>query len=114
MSILIPGSFVKWQISAPVAIPLFMRSNITPNMTQFIFKVADGVGKTITPTFIYYMIMLSFIEKYRVSEKNQVSIFGTLKLILPVILILAGVMLLIVILWYIIGLPIGIGTYSTL
>lgn len=114
MSILIPGSFAKWQIAAPVAIPLFMRSNITPNMTQFIFKVADGVGKSITPTFIYYMIMLSFIEKYRVSEKNQVSIFGTLKLILPVILILAGVMLLIVVLWYIIGLPIGIGTYSTL
>ena len=114
MSILIPGSLEKWQIAAPVAIPLFMRSNITPNMTQYIFKIADGIGKSITPTFIYYMIMLGFIEKYRISEKNQVSIFGTLRLMLPVILILAGVMLLIVVLWYLIGLPIGIGTYSTL
>ena len=114
MSILIPSSITKWQIAAPVAVPLFMRSNITPNMTQFIFKVADGVGKAITPMFIYYIIMLGFIEKYRISEKNQVSIFGTLKLILPVILILAFSMLLIVALWYIIGLPIGIGTYSTL
>lgn len=114
MSILIPGSMEKWQIAAPVAIPLFMRSNITPNMTQYIFKMADGVGKAITPTYIYYMIMLGFIEKYRISEKNQVSIFGTLKLLLPVILILAITMLLIVVLWYLIGLPIGIGTYSTL
>lgn len=114
MSILIPSSILKWQIASPVAIPLFMRSNITPNMTQFIFKMADGVGKSLTPVFIYYIIMLAFLEKYRISEKNQVSVFGTMKLLLPVILILAGTMLLLVVLWYIIGLPIGIGTYSTL
>lgn len=113
-SILVPNSYLKWQIVSPVAIPLFMRSNITPNMTQFIFKAADGIGKALTPTFIYYIIMLAFIEKYRVSEKNQVSVFGTLKMILPVVLIMAMVILLIIVLWYIIGLPIGIGTYSTL
>lgn len=113
-SILVPNSYLKWQIVSPVAIPLFMRSNITPNMTQFIFKAADGIGKALTPTFIYYIIMLAFIEKYRVSEKNQVSVFGTLKIILPVVLIMAMVILLIILLWYIIGLPIGIGTYSTL
>lgn len=113
-SILVPNSYLKWQIVSPVAIPLFMRSNITPNMTQFVFKAADGIGKALTPTFIYYIIMLAFIEKYRVSEKNQVSVFGTLKIILPVVLIMAMVILLIIVLWYIIGLPIGIGTYSTL
>ncbi len=114
MSLFIPGSITKWEIVSPIAIPLFMRSNITPNMTQFIFKAADGIGKSLTPVFIYYIITLAFIEKYRVSEKNQVSVFGTLKMILPVILIMAMVILLIIILWYIIGLPIGIGTYSTL
>lgn len=114
MSILIPSSVLKWQIASPVAIPLFMRSNITPNMTQFIFKMADGVGKCLTPAFIYYIIMLAFLEKYRISEKNQVSVFGTMKLLLPVILILAGTSILLVVLWYIIGLPIGLGTYSTL
>lgn len=113
-SIFVPNSYLKWQIVSPVAIPLFMRANITPNMTQFIFKAADGIGKALTPTFIYYIIMLAFIEKYRVSEKNQVSVFGTLKMILPVVLIMAMVILLIIVLWYIIGLPIGIGTYSTL
>ena len=114
MSFLMPNSIAKWEIVSPVAIPLFMRSNITPNMAQFVFKIADGLGKSMTPVFIYYIIMLAFIEKYRVSEKNQVSVFGTLKIIMPIILIMALVMLLIIILWYIIGLPIGIGTYSTL
>ena len=114
MSILIPSAITKWEIASPVVVPLFMRSNITPNMTQFIFKIADGVGKIITPLFVYYIITLAFLEKYRISEKNQVSVFGTLKLIAPVIILLALIMLVLIILWYVIGLPIGIGTYSTL
>lgn len=114
MSILIPSTILKWEIAAPVVVPLFMRSNITPNMTQFIFKVADGVGKSITPLFIYYIMTLAFLEKYRISEKNQVSVFGTLKMILPVILILELILITVILLWYLIGLPIGIGTYSTL
>ena len=114
MSILIPSTLLKWEIASPVVVPLFMRSNITPNMTQFIFKVADGVGKAITPLFIYYIMTLAFLEKYRISEKNQVSVFGTLKMILPIVLILEAILITIILLWYLIGLPIGVGTYSTL
>jgi len=114
MSVLLPFTIDKWNLAHPVIVPLFMRSNITPNMTQFIFKVADGVGKACSPVFIYYIITLAFLEKYRISEKNQVSIFGTLKLLMPVILIMGFSMLLLIILWYVMGLPIGIGTYSTL
>jgi len=114
MSILLPGTMSKWEIAHPVIIPLFMRANITPNFTQFIFKAADGVGKCYTPLFVYYIIMLAFLEKYRISEKKQISIFGTLKMIMPVILILTLTWLLIIIVWYIMGLPIGIGTLSTL
>lgn len=114
MSILIPSTITKWEIASPVVVPLFMRSNITPNMTQFIFKVADGVGKAITPFFIYYIMTLAFLEKYRISEKNQVSVFGTLKMLLPVVLLLGIILIVIILLWYLIGLPIGIGTYSTL
>lgn len=114
ISLLVPSTITKWELMSPVVIPLFMRSNITPNMTQFIFRVADGIGKSITPLFIYYIILLAFLEKYRISEKNQVSVFGTFKLIMPVVLFLALILLILIILWYLIGLPIGFGTYSTL
>lgn len=114
MSYLIPSTITKWQIASPIAVPLFMRANITPNMTQFIFKVADGIGKSFTPFYVYYIMTLAFLEKYRISEKNQVSIFGTFKLMLPIILLLGLILIILVLLWYLIGLPIGIGTYSTL
>ena len=114
MSILLPGTMDKWTLLYPTVIPLFMRSNITPGFTQFIFKVADGIGKSITPIFVYFIIMLAFLEKYKTNEENQISVFGTLKVILPTILMIAGVWLLILILWYVIGFPIGVGTYITL
>lgn len=114
MGILIPEAITKWDIASPTVIPLFMRANITPGFTQFIFKVADGVGKSMTPMFLYFFIMLAFLEKYNNDEKNAISIFGTLKLIMPVVLLIAALWLLIIILWYIIGLPIGIGIYPTL
>ena len=84
------------------------------NFTQFIFKVADGIGKCFTPLFVYFIVMLAFLEKYRVSEKNQISIFGTIKSILPTVLLLTFVWLLVICLWYLIGIPIGVGTMSTL
>ena len=114
MSIFLPSTMDKWTLLYPTIIPLFMRSNITPGFTQFIFKVADGIGKSITPIFVYYIIMLAFLEKYKTDEKHQISVFGTLKMVWPTILMIAGVWLLILILWYVIGFPIGVGTYITL
>ena len=114
MSIFLPNTMDKWNLLYPTVIPLFMRSNITPGFTQFIFKVADGIGKAFTPIFIYFIIMLAFLEKYKTEEEHQISVFGTLKLLFPCIFLIAGVWLLLIILWYIVGIPIGVGTYITL
>ena len=113
-SFLLPSSMAKWELMSPTIVPLFMRSNITPDFTQFIFKVADGIGKCMTPLFVYFIVTLGFLEKYRISERNQISVSGTLKSIMPTVLLLAAVWLLIVCLWYLIGIPIGLGTMSTL
>lgn len=114
MSFLIPDMLPKWQLLSPTVIPLFMRANITPDFTQFVFKIADGIGKSLTPFFIYFIIMLAFLEKYKKDEDFQISIFGTFRAIMPVILILALCLILFVIIWYIIGIPIGVGVGSTI
>ena len=112
MTLLIPSIIDKWVILSPVIVPLFMRSNITPNFTQFIFGVADGVGKSLTPIFPYYIIMLGLMEKYKNDE--EVSFYGILKKITPTILIISGVMLLLLIGWFLIGLPLGINSFPSL
>ena len=113
MSIFIPGSVEKWVLISPVLVPLFMRGNLTPDFAQFVFKAADSVGKIITPLFIYFIVMVGFIQKYNTNE-NKVTLFNTMKLIWPIILTMIIFWLLILIVWYVAGLPLGLGTLATM
>lgn len=114
MTLLIPDTQSKWNLTSPLIVPLMMRTNIAPSFTQLVFRVGDGIGKSITPFFAYYMIMLAFLEKYNTKENNKITVFGTLRLIMPTVLLFAGLWLLILVGWYIIGLPTGPGIYPTL
>ena len=114
ISFLIPDSITKWQIASPVLVPLFMKANMTPDFTQIAFKAADSIGKGLTPFFIYFVIMLAFVEKYNNRETNKITVFGTLKLLMPTILLFAVTWILIIIGWFIIGIPIGPNTYPTM
>lgn len=114
ISIFVPNTYLKWKMSAPLIVPLFMRANIAPEFTQFIFSIADGIGKSISPFFIYFIIMLGFLQKYNDGDKKEITIFGTIKLLLPTILMLALVWLILIVSWNIIGLPLGINTYATM
>ena len=107
MSFFIPESIAKWKLASPILVPLFMKANITPDFTQFIFKAADSVGKSITPFFVYFIVMLAFLEKYNNKESNKITVFGTLKLLRPTALMIMVIWLLIVIGWFVIGLPLG-------
>lgn len=114
MSVLIPSTSGKWIIASPVVVPLFMRSNITPDFTQFIFQIADSVGKGLTPLYAYFIIMIGFMEKYTNEEDDSITIIGTLKMTLPIVAIVGLLWILIISLWYISGMPIGINGFSTL
>lgn len=112
ISLLIPTAMTKWVMLAPIAIPLFMRSNITPDFTQFIFMAVDGIAKAFTPLCVYFLVMVGFVQKY--SEDESITIFGTLHLIMPTILMMLGIWIMIILGWYIIGLPLGINTFPTI
>lgn len=114
IGIFIPSTITKWTLMSPIIVPLFMRANITPDFTQFVFRVADGFGKCITPMYIYFFIMMAFMQKYNYDNEHNVTIFGTLKMMAPTVLLLGSLLLLILVLWYIIGLPMGIAMYPTL
>lgn len=113
MGILIPSNVTKWSLASPIIIPLFMRANMTPDFTQFIFKVSDGIGKCMTPLFIYFIVMIAFLQKDN-QTREEITIFGTMKLTMPVILMTSGVWILILVCWYLAGLPLGIGGFTTL
>lgn len=112
ISLFIPGSIAKWKLIAPIYVPLLMRANISPSFTQTIFLAADSVGKLFSPIYIYLIITIGFMYKY--DKDSNVSIISTMKKIMSVILVLSLVWVVIIVGWYLIGLPIGINTNITL
>lgn len=114
MTIFIPSTLTKWTLVSPMLVPLFMRANITPDMTQFAFQVADGIGKSITPLFAFFIVLLGFMHNNNADEEYGISIFGTIKLVLPTVLIIATFWIIFVAIWYLAGFPIGITGSSVL
>lgn len=90
-----------------------MNAGITPEFGQVIFRFAECVTTGLTPLFAYYVIYLSFIEKYNQDDK-PISLFKTLKYQLPYSLATGGILIILIIIWYLIGLPIGIGGQAIL
>lgn len=112
MSIFIPSTVAKWQLAGPIFVPLLMRANISPSFTQTIFIAADSVGKLFSPIYLYLIITIGFIYKY--DKDTDANILGTMKKIMPSILLLSLTWIVIIIVWYLIGLPIGINSSITL
>ena len=113
MTVVVPSLMDKWILMSPIIVPLFMRTNITPEFCQFLYVTSNSIGRCITPMFMYLLIMMGFMQKYN-TEDNEITIFGTLKIMMPTILWVVGIMIVFVLLWYVSGLPVGIGGYPTL
>lgn len=112
ISVFIPSSITKWNLIAPIYVPLLMRANISPSFTQTMFLAADSVGKLFSPIYIFLIVSIGFMYKYE--KDSNLSIFGTIKKIMPVILVLSVTWLVIIVGWYLLGLPIGIKSNITL
>ena len=103
----------KWGILAPVVVPLMMQSNITPQFAQFILRAADSMTKGITPLLAYFAIYIGYLNIYN-NDDEPITIKKGISFIMPYFLIVSLVWILIIIGWYILGAPIGIGVNSTL
>lgn len=109
-NIIAPQSVAKWSILAPNIMSTIMKANITPEFAQIIFRAGDSVTNIITPVFSYFVIFIGFIEVYT-KNKNDFSIRNCYKTILPYFFAVGLVWLILIICWYVIGLPVGPGIY---
>ena len=107
-NIFIPDPATKWSILAPAVVPTLLEANITPAFSQLIFRAGDSITNVLTPMFMYFVIFIGFVEVYT-KNKNDFSIKKCYKVIIPYFIAIAAVWILLLLCWYIIGLPIGVG-----
>ena len=109
-TIFVPAAGTKWAIIAPVMVPLFMQSSLTPEFASAVFRAADSSLKGITPLFTYFVILIGFLQIYDKRKNDTV----TMSLMAPYTIALTILWFIVILGFYIVGIPIGINTSVTL
>ena len=112
-TLVLPTTTLKWNILAPIVIPVFMNAGLTPEFAQIIFRFGECVTMGLTPIMAYFVIYLAILNK-NCKEDDSISIKDAIRFQLPYIAITFVILLAIIILWYIIGLPLGINGKTVL
>lgn len=100
----------KWAILSTTVIPVFMNSSLSPEFAQVIVRFGECMTIGLTPLLAYFSVYIAYIEKYNQNDK-PISLFRTLRYQSLYAIIIGIVLLLLVIGWYLIGIPIGINGY---
>ncbi len=108
------GIQAKWIIFAPVIVPALMQSSISPQFAQFSMRAVDSMTNGISPLYAYFVIFVGYLNIYNHRQDKPVTIGGAIKIIFPYFVIISITWLLILLGWYIIGLPIGPEVYPTI
>ena len=109
-TIFVPMASTKWAIMSPVVVPMFMQSSFTPEYAQAVFRAADSSIKGMSPLFTYFVILIGFLQIYNKKKRDSIGITDAMSLMLPYTIAFSILWLLVLIGFYIIGLPLGVGT----
>jgi aminobenzoyl-glutamate transport protein len=105
VNIIIPQAIAKWALLAPIFIPLFLRLGVGPATVLAAYRVGDSPGNIITPIMAYFPLIVVFAGRY-----DKRSGIGTvIALMVPAFVALTIVWTLFFVIWYLIGIPFGLG-----
>ncbi|MFC3418978.1 AbgT family transporter [Salinicoccus hispanicus] len=104
INMMIGSASAKWAILAPVFVPMFMLLGYDPALTQLLYRIGDSFSNPVTPMLPYLPLLLAFAQKY---DKN--AGLGTLiAALLPYAIVLFFAWTLLLIVWYLLGIPLGV------
>ena len=107
----VPSLSTKWSMFVPSLIPLFMKSNITPEFTGAIFRLGASLSNVISPVLSYFVIFIGFIGLY---SKDDFNVRKCYNLLIPYFIAITILWLFIIIGWYVLNAPIGPNVYPVI
>ncbi len=106
INLVVGSASAKWAIMAPVFIPMFMLLGYSPEFTQLAYRVGDSVTNVIAPMMSYFAMIVAFMERY----DKKAGIGTIIATMLPYTFIFLGTWLVMLIIWILLGIPIGPGS----
>ncbi|MFM8916556.1 MAG: AbgT family transporter, partial [Bacteroidota bacterium] len=106
INLVMGSASAKWAIMAPVFIPMFMLLGYTPEYTQVAYRIGDSVTNVISPMMSYFALIIAFIQRY---DKNA-GIGTVVSTMIPYSITFLICWTILLIIWVLIGLPLGPGS----
>lgn len=106
MNLFMGSASAKWNILAPVFVPIFMQLGYTPELCQLAYRIGDSTTNIITPMMTYFAVILTYAQRY--DKKASIGTITATMIPYSIIFLLGWTVMLI--LWILIGLPLGPGT----
>lgn len=106
MNLFMGSASAKWNILAPVFVPMFMLLGYSPELCQLAYRIGDSCTNIITPMMTYYAVIIMFAQRY-----DKKAGIGTITAtMLPYSVAFLAFWTLLLVIWLTVGLPIGIET----
>ena len=105
LDIIMPGALPKWAIFAPIFVPLFINLGVAPQTVLAAYRIGDSPMNVITPLMVYLPFIVLVAQRY----KTDAGLGTIISLMLPYTIIVLASWLLLFIVWYLIGIPMGPG-----
>ena len=112
-TLLVPSSTLKWYMLSSIIVPTMMDAGMTPEFAQIVYRFSETVTMNITPLLAYFIVYLAFLEKYN-QRDSKIRLFESIKYQWPYTISIALVLIAILVVWYIVGIPLGIDAFPTI
>jgi aminobenzoyl-glutamate transport protein len=104
VNLLIGSASAKWALLAPIFVPMLMRLNISPELTQAAYRVGDSSTNIITPLMPYFPLIVVYGQRYT----KGTGIGNLVSYMLPYSLAFLVCWTLLLIIFWSLGLPLGL------
>ena len=105
MNLFMGSASAKWNILAPVFVPMFMQLGYSPELCQLAYRIGDSCTNIITPMMTYFAVIIAFAQRY--DKKASIGTITSTMIPYSIVFLIGWIILLI--LWLMLGLPIGPG-----
>jgi len=103
INLVMGSASAKWALLAPIFVPMFMMLEISPELTQVVYRIGDSATNIISPMMSFFALIIVYFQKY---DKN--AGIGTLvSTMLPYSIIFMIAWMILLIIWLLIGIPLG-------
>lgn len=103
-NLFIGSASAKWAIFAPIFAPMFISLGYHPAFTQLLYRLGDSITNCVSPLYPYFPILLGWIAEI---DKKKAKVGTVLSYLVPYANYLLWGWIVMLIIWYLIGLPVG-------